>query len=49
MAAFESALSASGKRLRLAVLDLICSFPPVVLPVKRLCKLFRCAAVRQAC
>lgn len=43
VAAFEAALVAGGKRVRLAVLDLILSFPPVILPVQRLCKLFRCA------
>lgn len=41
MAAFEAAIAASHGRLRLAVLDLILSFPPVILPVQRLCKLFR--------
>lgn len=42
VAAFEAAMAASGKRLRLAVLDLILSFPPVIMPLQRLCKLFRC-------
>lgn len=41
VAAFEAALAAGGKRLRVAVLDLILSFPPVILPVQRLCKMFR--------
>jgi hypothetical protein len=41
VAAFEAAIAASHGRLRLAVLDLILSFPPVILPVQRLCKLFR--------
>lgn len=43
MSAFQQALSAAGrgKRLRLAVLDLILSFPPVIMPVKRLSELFR--------
>lgn len=43
VAAFEAGLSAGGKRLRLAVLDLILSFPPVILPVQRLCKIFKYA------
>lgn len=44
VSAFRQALSAAGrgKRVRLAVLDLILSFPPVIMPVKRLCELFRC-------
>lgn len=42
IAAFEAGIAASGKRLRLAVLDLIVSFPPVIMPVQRLSKLFRC-------
>lgn len=45
IAAFEAGIAASGKRLRLAVLDLIVSFPPVIMPVQRLCKLFRCGIV----
>lgn len=45
VAAFEAGIAASGKRLRLAVLDLILSFPPVIMPVQRLCKLFRCVVV----
>jgi hypothetical protein len=44
VAAFEAAMAAGGKRLRLAVLDLIPSFPPVILPVQRLCKMFRSAS-----
>lgn len=48
VAAFEAALAAGGKRVRLAVLDLILSFPPVILPVQRLCQLFRCAPCQTA-
>jgi hypothetical protein len=45
VAAFEAAMAAGGKQLRLAVLDLILSFPPVILPVQRLCRMFRSASL----
>jgi hypothetical protein len=46
--AFKHALTASKGRVKLAVLDHIGSFPPVVFAVEALCRLCR-AAVQRAC
>lgn len=43
LAAFKSAITAGGRRLRLVVLDHVVSFPPVLLPVQQICELCRCA------
>ncbi len=42
VAAFAAAVEAAGDKLKLAVLDHVISFPPVVLPVKRLTRMCRC-------
>jgi hypothetical protein len=40
---WKAALQAGGRRLKLAVLDHVVSFPPVVMPVQQICSLCRCA------
>lgn len=42
---FRAALAAGGRRLKLAVVDHVVSFPPVVLPVAQICSMCRDAGV----
>jgi hypothetical protein len=37
VAAYESALAAGGPAVKLVVVDHVVSFPPLVLPVERIC------------
>lgn len=41
VAAFQAAARSARGRLKLAVLDHVASFPPVLLPVARLCAVLR--------
>ncbi len=39
--AFEETIRAAGRRIRLAVIDHVSSFPPVLFPVQQICALCR--------
>jgi hypothetical protein len=45
LACFRAALQAGGRRLKLAVVDHVVSFPPVVMPVQEICSMCRCMRV----
>ncbi|KAF6258814.1 pyridoxal phosphate-dependent transferase [Scenedesmus sp. NREL 46B-D3] len=45
LACFRAALRAGGRRLKLAVIDHVVSFPPVVMPVQQICSMCRGAGV----
>lgn len=41
LGSYKQAIRRGGRRIKLAVIDHVISFPPVVLPVKELCDMFR--------